>query len=87
MVLSLTDNEYRMLQILASKGLDCMKTKLGNYSYTDVPTCFRNRCSEEMKKYEEFANRLLCNINCGKYPVQEASVSPTAIVRATEISR
>ena len=62
MVLTLTDNEYRMLQVLASKGLDSMKSKLGNYTDMSIPTCFRNRCSEEMKSYEEFANRLLCNI-------------------------
>ncbi len=62
MVLTLTDNEYRMLQVLAAKGLDSMKSKLSNYSDLSLPACFRNRCSEEIKNYENFANRLNANI-------------------------
>lgn len=58
MTLSLTDKEYRMLQVLALKGLDSMKSKLGNYSDLSLPTYFRNTCKEEMQHYEELANRL-----------------------------
>lgn len=63
MVLTLTDNEYRMLQILAAKGLDSMKSKLNTYSDFSLPACFRNRCSEEMKNYEDLANRLTGNLS------------------------
>lgn len=62
MVLTLTDNEYSMLQILASKGLDSMKLKLNTYSDFSIPACFRNRCSEEMKNYENLAARLNCTM-------------------------
>lgn len=58
MTLTLSDNEYRMLQTLTVKGLQTIEKKVGEYSDPSVPTYFRNRCNEELRIYREFVLRL-----------------------------